>query len=106
MTTPNTSTTNDHTPAPADSLDLTKPYLGWLNHYSAGWQAAIVYLRDGRRRAYRLGNELPFDRAAGLCQVLAAVTGVQVAGELSKRGFLPVAKNAAITTTAAGRRSA
>ncbi|WP_031161926.1 hypothetical protein [Streptosporangium roseum] len=89
MSTPTTA------PAPADSLDLTKPYLGWLNHYSAGWQAAIVYLRDGRRRAYRLGDELPFDRATQLCQVLATVTGVQVAGELSKQGFLPLAKDAA-----------
>ncbi|MER5419890.1 hypothetical protein [Streptosporangium roseum] len=101
MTTPDTTTTNN--PTPADSVDLGAPYVGWLDHYQCGWQAALVYLRDGRRAAYRLGDELPFDRATGLCQVLAAVTGVQVAGELSKRGFLPLAKDAAITTATTNR---
>ncbi|WP_433520094.1 hypothetical protein ACQP2T_63880 (plasmid) [Nonomuraea sp. CA-143628] len=77
-------------------IDLDKPYLGWLNHYDAGWQAAIVRRIDGRRWAYRLGEPLSFDRATDMCRVLSEVTGVPVAGELSKRDeFLPVSMGGA-----------
>ena len=76
------------------AVDLDRPYVGWLDHFSAGWQAAIVYQRNGERVAYRLGEPLPHERATEMCRVLASVLGVQVAGELSKRGFLPVSMGA------------
>ncbi|MEU8151730.1 hypothetical protein [Nonomuraea sp. NPDC048901] len=78
----------------AVAVDFDLPYLGWFDHYQFGWQAAIVYQRNGERVAYRLGEPLPFERATEMCRVLASVTGVQVAGELSKRGFLPVSMGA------------
>ncbi|MGW4800922.1 hypothetical protein ACWEPC_51735 [Nonomuraea sp. NPDC004297] len=75
----------------AITVDLDQPYLGWFDHYSAGWQAALVRQRAGRRTAYRLGEPLPYERATEMCQVLAEVTGLPVAGELSKREFaLPI----------------
>jgi hypothetical protein len=77
-------------------VHLAKPYLGWLNHYEAGWQAAIVRRIDGQRWAYRLGEPLPYERATDMCRVLSEVTGVPVAGELSKQGgFLPVSMGGA-----------
>ena len=72
------------------TVDLNKPYVGWLDHFSAGWQIALVRMEDGRRKATRLGSEVPKDQAEHMCRMLGEVTGVQVAGELSKRGFLPV----------------
>ncbi|GAA2861284.1 hypothetical protein [Nonomuraea rubra] len=73
-------------------IDLDKPYLGWFDHYQEGWQAVVVYLKDGQRKAHRLGDGVSFERATTMCQVLSEVTGLPVAGELSKREFaLPVA---------------
>jgi hypothetical protein len=72
------------------AVDLARPYVGWFDHFSAGRQAAIVRQVDGQPHAYRLGEPLPFERATEMCRVLAEATGVQVAGELNKRGFLPV----------------
>ncbi|TDD54555.1 hypothetical protein E1286_05020 [Nonomuraea terrae] len=76
----------------ATVIDLNRPYLGWFDHYQEGWQAVVVYLKDGQRKAYRLGNGLPFARVTEMCEVLSETTGLPVAGELSKREFaLPVA---------------
>lgn len=73
-------------------IDLDKPYLGWFDHYQAGWQAVLVYQRDGKRVAHRLGDAVSYERATEMCRVLAEQTRVQCAGELSKSGFaLPVA---------------
>ena len=71
----------------ANTIDLDRPYLGWFNHYSAGWQAVIVRMKDGHRAAYRLGEPLPYERAVEMCNVLSETTGLPVAGELSKRDF-------------------
>lgn len=74
------------------TIDLNRPYIGILNHYDAGWQITLVRLEDGRRKALRLGGEVPREQAEEMCRGLAAVTGLQVAGELSKQGFLPAVK--------------
>ncbi|MEV4079050.1 hypothetical protein AB0J43_02000 [Nonomuraea fuscirosea] len=75
-----------------DNIDLDRPDFGWINHHQAGWQAVLVYHKDGTRRALRLGAEMPLRRAVELCQILADQTSTQLAGELSKRdGFLPLA---------------
>jgi hypothetical protein len=80
-------------PATAPVIDLDRPYLGWFDHYAAGWQAVIVRQVDGRATAYRLGDELSYKRATEMCQVLSDVTGVPVAGELDKRdGFRPISR--------------
>lgn len=71
------------------TIDLDRPYVGILDHYGAGWQIALVRVEDGRRKALRLGSEVPKEDAEQMCQTLAEVTGVQVAGELTKRDFLP-----------------
>lgn len=69
------------------TVDLDQPYLGWFNHYTAGWQPVLVRLKDGKRKAYRLGEPLPYERAVEMCQVLSETTGLPVAGELSKSDF-------------------
>ncbi|MCF6467304.1 hypothetical protein FAF44_02605 [Nonomuraea sp. MG754425] len=71
------------TPAP--------PYFGWFDFYQQGWQTVVVYQRDEKPIAHRLGDAVPLDRATEMCQVLAEVTGLPVAGELSKRSFTPIA---------------
>jgi hypothetical protein len=76
------------------TIDLDQPYLGWFDHYHEGWQPVLVRVKDGRRTAYRLGDAVSHERAVETCQVLAEVTPLPVAGELSKREFaLPVAEN-------------
>ncbi|MEU6725554.1 hypothetical protein ABZ917_17750 [Nonomuraea wenchangensis] len=78
----------------ATAIDLDKPYLGWFDHYAEGWQAVVVYLKDGQRKAHRLGDGVRYERAVRMCEVLSEVTGLPVAGELSKREFaLPVAEH-------------
>ena len=77
----------------ASVVDLDRPYLGWLDHYAQGWQAVIVRLKDGSRAAYRLGDELSYERVTEMCRVLSETTGVPIAGELAKNGFLPVAEH-------------
>ncbi|GAA3039663.1 hypothetical protein [Streptosporangium longisporum] len=84
-------TTHTTAQAPPASIDLNTPYVGWIDHYHLGWQAVLVRVRDGRRVARRLGAETPKDWAVETCQVLADTTGVQIAGELSKQGFVPLA---------------
>lgn len=72
-------------------IDLAKPYVGWLNHFT-GWQAVLVYQRGGKRVAHRLGDEVSLERATETCHVLAEQAELQFAGELSKRdGFMPIA---------------
>ena len=73
------------------ALDPDRPYVGWLDHYQAGWQGVLVYVReDGKRTALRLGREDKLEFTQYMCLMLSDQLGVQVAGELSKRGFLPV----------------
>lgn len=73
-------------------FDPNRPYVGWLDHYSAGWQLALVRVEDGHRKATRLGSEVPKDQAEHMARVLADVAGLQIAGEIAKDGFLPVSE--------------
>jgi hypothetical protein len=75
-----------------NTIDLDRPYLGWLNHYEQGWQAALVRMKNGERTALRLGDPVGFDHATLVCRVLSETTGLPVAGERSKKGFLPVSE--------------
>ncbi|MFC3982473.1 hypothetical protein [Streptosporangium jomthongense] len=76
---------------PALPAALSEPYIGWLDHYRLGYQLALVRLRDGRRVALRLGGEAPLGHVRHAAEALAEITGLPVVGELSKRGFLPLA---------------
>jgi hypothetical protein len=79
-----------HPDTPASAPGVPAPYLGWFDHYSAGWQAVLVHHRDGVPVALRLGDELPHERVVHICRSIAAVTGLRFAGELSKKTFLPI----------------
>ncbi|GAA0949157.1 hypothetical protein [Nonomuraea longicatena] len=84
------------TPAHTTDTNSPPPYVGWFDHYSAGWQAVLVHHRDGKPVAIRLGDELPHERVVRICETIAAAGGIDLAGELDKKTFLP-----AVTTAAA-----
>lgn len=77
-------------PSGAAPLDISKPYIGVLNHYAAGWQLAIVRVNEeGERTALRLGAEVDWDSAEEMVKGLVEIFGAQYAGDICKSHFLP-----------------